>query len=91
MIDENTVITVQVFDEMYEEYNLESMTIRQAIDFWTEEGCPAPHKGHWIHEVWAAPLSDSTMDVYKCSECELHYQNNYNFCPNCGADMREDD
>lgn len=45
-------------------------------------------QGHWNHEVWEAPLSDSMMNVYECSECGLHYQSESNFCPNCGADMR---
>ena len=45
-------------------------------------------KGYWIKEVWVAPLSDSTMNVYQCSKCGLHYQCESNFCPNCGADMR---
>lgn len=45
-------------------------------------------QGHWNHEVWEAPLSDSTMNVYECSECGLHYQTESNFCPNCGANMR---
>ena len=40
LIDADTVVTVQVFDEMYEEYNLMTMTIAEALDLWTEEGCP---------------------------------------------------
>ena len=38
-IDADTVVTIQVFDEMYEEYNLRTMTIAEALDLWTEEGC----------------------------------------------------
>lgn len=41
LIDADTVVTVQVFDEMYEEYNLKTMTIAEALDLWTEEGCPS--------------------------------------------------
>lgn len=40
-IDADTVVTIQVFDEMYEEYNLRTMTIAEALDLWTEEGCPS--------------------------------------------------
>lgn len=42
-----------------------------------------PH-GEW-KEMW-----HSGKDVYSCSECFEAYKMPilYNFCPNCGADMR---
>lgn len=53
---------------------------------------PKENKGEWIkiypdHEEW---------NVYECSHCGEEfdliegtpYNNGYNFCPNCGADMR---
>ena len=27
--------------------------------------------------------------VFECSKCKVYANNNYDFCPNCGADMRE--
>ena len=48
-----------------------------------------PRKGHWIehpHECginWEYPM-------YECSECHEWTEDNSDFCPNCGADMRED-
>lgn len=54
-----------------------------------------PRKGHWC------PQNDDCFDWYECSECgygsegEMQYSSEYdvrtNFCPNCGADMREDE
>lgn len=49
--------------------------------------------GHWIEE----DMFDGDM-AYRCSECnELFWlesgtpkDNEYNFCPKCGADMRAD-
>lgn len=50
IIDADTVVTIMVFDEMYEEYNLRTMTIAEALDLWTEEGCPSSAdavQGEW--------------------------------------------
>ena len=41
--------------------------------------------GHWISAK--APIT-----MYKCSECEaLVSGNDFNFCPNCGAEMNGGD
>ena len=101
LIDADTVVTVQVFDEMYEEYNLMTMTIAEALDLWTEEGCPPT--------VQAVPRSlyenlilrkdrpngewlDVDNEPYcECSECGVYIddldEERCNFCPNCGAQM----
>lgn len=42
-------------------------------------------KGEWKHEV----IGDKSCVL--CSICYLHFDNESNFCPNCGADMRGDD
>jgi rRNA maturation endonuclease Nob1 len=41
-------------------------------------------KGKWI-----SYLQEGLR--YKCSECESRYEAPWHFCPNCGADMREED
>lgn len=43
-----------------------------------------PRKGHWI------PYLKEGL-IVKCSECKSRFTLGYNFCPNCGADMREVD
>lgn len=51
---------------------------------------PERKKGHWIY------YNDGKDEYYKCSECGDAFaliggspeENDYNFCPNCGADMR---
>jgi hypothetical protein len=65
--------------------NLSSVTIRP--------------KGHWIsHEEHCRNLgvTPSGLGAYEwCSNCDCGidvrewYMNHYNYCPNCGADMRE--
>ena len=43
-----------------------------------------PKRGKWIN------VSGSWSPNEKCSVCgEVVHEYNYNFCPNCGADMRE--
>ena len=39
-------------------------------------------KGKWIY--------NETKHRYKCSLCTMENYENSNFCPNCGADMREE-
>lgn len=40
LIDADTVVTIQVYDDMTEEWDLKKMTIAEAIDRWSDEGCP---------------------------------------------------
>lgn len=40
LIDADARVTVQSFDAMNEEYNHDEMTVEQALDFATDEGCP---------------------------------------------------
>lgn len=50
-------------------------------------------KGHWISDRLIT-TTGGTYGVRRCSECEAYYQDvgyGWNFCPNCGSSMREDD
>ena len=41
MIDAETEVTIQIFDDMTEEYKiLQNMTVAEVLDRYTEEGCP---------------------------------------------------
>lgn len=55
LIDANAVVTIQVFDEMTEEYSMETITVAKAIDRWSDEGCP--------------PTIDA-VPVVRCRECK---------------------
>lgn len=57
LIDANEVITIQVFDEMTEEYTMQTMTVAEMIDRWADEGCP--------------PTIDA-VPVVRCRECKHH-------------------
>lgn len=63
--------------------------------------CPLvliPSYGRWIKkDIWSegVGMGESYGYYYECSECGCRIQGDYNkcgynFCPNCGADMREE-
>ena len=53
---------------------------------------PEQKRGKWIEDRLVS-TGGGTYGVRRCSECEAYYQDvgyGYNYCPNCGADMRGD-
>lgn len=49
---------------------------------------PERPQGEWIK--WNFKTFGAFGDwEYRCSKCEKVYGGEYNFCPNCGADMRK--
>jgi len=52
-------------------------------------------RGHYIGEYDGYADGNPVYDMWYCSECGCCFEDwdekpTYNFCPNCGADMRED-
>lgn len=90
-IDANKKVTIQVYDDMTEEWHKEKVTIAEALDKWTDEGCPKPvvvpiKHGHDL-------IGDT---LFECSECGYYNDDTtrgtkwtFNYCPNCGARMDE--
>lgn len=96
LIDADTVVTIQVYDDMTEETDMKKMTIAEAIDEWSDEGCPPTvdaepvRHGHWV-EVQRIHEKDHTA-ICECSLCGdtvwvYDGQRAWNYCPNCGAYM----
>lgn len=52
-------------------------------DFLIVNGVTVRERGRWI-----VPKIPHITVVGICSECGKMSDRNYNFCPNCGADMR---
>ena len=54
-----------------------------------------PKRGKWIDKGWTGDwqyLTDGRGNCWRkivCSECGESVRHESNFCPNCGADMRE--
>ena len=44
-------------------------------------------QGEWVYDS----NHSITIDMYKCSVCGGYGHTHFNFCPNCGADMRKGD
>lgn len=40
LIDADTPIHVQTYDDMTEEWCLKETTVAKALDYWADEGCP---------------------------------------------------
>lgn len=41
-----------------------------------------PKRGEW--------MDDDFVGQYRCSECDYYAIDEYDYCPNCGADMRKE-
>lgn len=64
LIDTETIVTAQLYDDMHEEYQTEKMTVGDYIDFFTEEGCPPAVEAipvEWIegHIEWLKSLDNA--------------------------------
>ena len=61
LIDADARVTVQSFDEEHEEYNHTEMSVEEALDFATDEGCP--------------PFVDA-VPVIRCKDCKWFRDSN---------------
>lgn len=95
-IDANAKIRAEVYDGGSETWRVEEITVADALDAYTEDGCPAPadveevRHGEWISiDKWWKTV---------CSECKWGNWMGYiptpqeakermPRCPNCGAKM----
>ena len=50
--------------------------------------CPKKLQGIWINREAVSNTTFPFWERYECSECHK-YSGYSNYCPNCGADMRE--
>lgn len=55
--------------------------VKEAVERFKEEYEIEPKRGEWI--------DDEFIGQYRCSECDYYSVDEFDFCPNCGADMRE--
>lgn len=53
-IDADAVVTIQTYDDMYEEWGTETMAVAKAMDKFSDEGCP--------------PTIDA-VEVVRCEGC----------------------
>lgn len=49
-----------------------------------------PKKGKWVQD-WRDERGYTHISGYKCTECDALYPWKTNYCPDCGARMKEKD
>lgn len=91
LIDADTVVTIQVYDDVMGETDTKKMTIADAIDEWSDEGCPPTieaepiRHGHWEWNDYGG------FGNYHCTVCRyIPYGEFSMYCPRCGAKMDEE-
>lgn len=74
--------TGESFDYYFDEHRMTSCPLKQLSD--VRENV----KGEWLPDM----IYDGEDEwcFVECSNCKYRADKHYNFCPNCGADMRGD-
>ena len=77
-------LVIEIPDNEYHQICELRLHNRTFYDAAIRNGTPLP-KGHWIeHEI------EDTLRWLECSNCHCEtYNVKHNYCPNCGADMRD--
>lgn len=101
-VDLSERVSATFYNSEYEEWTVNSVTIGDILDsvcddYPVHESSQA--KGKWLErEVHGKGNVDiEEWQSAKCSACGryhttpyMYYYTDYNYCPNCGADMREE-
>lgn len=95
LIDADARVTVQSFDVEHEEYNYTEMSVAEALDFATDEGCPpAVDAAPVVHGRWVdADTRTGHHLLTQCSECSFGFYGDVSYwayCPVCGSKMDGD-
>lgn len=95
LIDADARVTVQSFDVEHEEYDYTEMSVAEALDFVTDEGCPPVVEAAPV--VHARAIKQSPFDKQsryciwkvscKCSNCGEYVSDVWNYCPKCMAKL----
>ena len=64
---------------------IQHQALREALDRVPVVDAQPVRHGHWVG------IDDAPHDVWECDMCGYTYESEYryNYCPHCGADMRE--
>lgn len=88
-------MVIDISEELYKEYvNIDlgrgnGKTIVYTLLKAIKKGTPLPH-GKWLDKKMTIKGSHGlAYGRYGCSVCKKKQPSKTNFCPNCGADMRE--
>ena len=75
-----------IHDRMPHEENLNLRNYIQSLPSITPDVTFTRKHGEWKDKSYKLGVTMRT--TYQCSECDNYFDSRFNFCPNCGADMR---
>lgn len=89
LIDSEARVTVFSFDIEHEEYEHTEMSVVEALDFATDEGCPDFVDAEpVIHGRWISKSEEGVYGPAYCSICDFELRiDDTPYCPMCGAKM----
>lgn len=83
-------IPYYVFDQIKRENTIKN--VLNKVDFAVRNGVERPH-GEWVSHYEYCKKHDcipsGLIAFWWCNQCEQGVEIPTNFCPNCGADMKE--
>lgn len=77
-------------DSVYQHYLNALIDVEDIIKAESTADVVDRKKGKWKREVLGSTSGYGTTVMYQCSNCEHMAISQYNFCSNCGADMRKE-
>lgn len=95
LIDAEAKIKMLLYDEEHEEQITREMTVEEALDLYTEDGCPTIDAEPIRHGKWRKVDyqifvgKGAFVGALECSVCEEPNYEMSNYCPRCGAKMDE--
>ena len=82
--------TIEYLNDLFGEmYHVSFGNVLQSIDSLPTYSFPDREKGEWISREGTGECFPF-WERHKCSKCGKYGEGTFNFCPNCGADMRGD-
>ena len=97
LIDADTIVHYQTYDDEREEFHEHKSTIADFLDGMTDEGCPNPVDAvPAVHSEWIPKEKADTpygLEM-ECAKCGFPVIVNdalyFKFCPHCGARINGD-
>lgn len=84
---------IEILSDMRAEYNIFSDDEEEATRYhalsWAIQALNECKTGKWDTEC--RTIHGHKFPVFACSKCGKESIDEYKFCPNCGADMRQDE
>ena len=78
-------------DVAWKNWHKPTLSANVVLDMIRELPSVQPRNGKWIEHEWAEKRGEILISNYECTVCGEWVRENSDFCPNCGADMREGD